>query len=123
MAKKGYSRIQRIGDLIQNALAEILQRGAEDRNFGMVTVTSVSVAQDLSHAKVFVSILEDSRVKETIDLLNEDARYIRYELAHSVKLRVTPELKFIYDDSIVRGNRISNLINDALKENKANNHE
>lgn len=115
MAKKGYSRIQRIGDLIQTALAEILQRGAEDRNFGMVTVTSVSVAQDLSHAKVFVSILDDSRIKETVDILNEDARYIRYELAHAVKLRVTPELRFVYDDSIVRGNRISSLINDALK--------
>ncbi|MHB1949283.1 MAG: 30S ribosome-binding factor RbfA [Gammaproteobacteria bacterium] len=123
MAKKGYSRIQRIGDLIQTALAEILQREAEDRNFGMVTVTSVSVAQDLSHAKVFVSILEDTKVKETIKTLNESAKYIRYELAHAVKLRVTPELRFVYDDSIVRGNRISSLINDALKDTDTENDE
>lgn len=123
MAKKGYSRIQRIGDLIQTALAEILQREAEERNFGMVTVTSVSVAQDLSHAKVFVSILDDTKVKETIKTLNEAAKYIRYELAHAVKLRVTPELRFVYDDSIVRGNRISSLINDALKDTNTEDDE
>lgn len=123
MAKKGYSRIQRIGDLIQNALAEILQKEAEEMHFGMVTVTSVSVAQDLSHAKVFVSILEDTKVKETIKTLNEAAKYIRYELAHAVKLRVTPELRFVYDDSIVRGNRISSLINDALKDTDTENDE
>src|SRR5476649_1124979 len=111
MPKKAYSRIQRIGDLIQTALAEILQRGADDMGFGIVTVTGVSVAQDLSHAKVFVSVLDDTKVKETMKRLNEAAKALRYELAHAVKIRVTPELKFIYDDSTVRGNRISSLIN------------
>lgn len=123
MPKKGYSRIQRIADLIQTALAEILQREAEDMHFGMVTVTSVNVSQDLSYAKVFVSILDDTKVKETIDTLNEASKFLRYELAHAVKLRVTPELKFVYDDSIVRGNRISSLINNALKENKSQDNE
>lgn len=120
MAKKGYSRIQRIEDLIQTALAEILQREADNLQCGIVTVTGVAVAQDLSHAKVFVSVLDDARVKETLAKLNDATKYIRYELAHAVKIRVTPELRFIYDDSTVRGNRISSLINNALKENKTN---
>jgi ribosome-binding factor A len=119
MKKKGYSRIQRIGDLIQTALAEILQREAEDLNFGIVTVTGVSVSQDLSYAKVFVSVLDDANAKETIQKLNEATKNLRYELAHAVKLRLTPELKFVYDDSAVRGTRISSLINDALKEHKS----
>src|SRR5437879_4323988 len=106
---KGNPRIQRIGDLIQTALAEILQRTAEDMQFGIVTITSVSVSQDLSYAKVFVSMLDDENAKNILKTLNEKAKYLRYELAHAVKLRTTPELKFVYDDSIVRGNRISSL--------------
>lgn len=120
MKKKGYSRIQRIGDLIQTALAEILQREAENMDFGIVTVTGVSVSQDLSYAKVFVSVLDDAKAKETIQKLNEGTKNLRYELAHAVKLRITPELKFVYDDSSVRGTRISSLINNALKEPKSN---
>lgn len=120
---KGYSRIQRIGDLVQTALAEILQRQAQDMHIGMVTVTGVSVSHDLSYAKVFISVLDDARVKETMKTLNESAKNLRYELAHSVKLRATPELKFVYDDSTVRGSRISSLINNALKDDKSNNDE
>ena len=48
--------------------------------------------------------------------LNKASKYLRYALANAIELRVTPELKFVYDDSVVRGNRISSLINDALKD-------
>lgn len=120
---KGYSRIQRVADVIQTALAEILQREAEDLKSGMVTVTGVDVAHDMSFAKVFVSVLDENKAKETLATLNEAAKYLRYELAHAVVLRVTPELKFVYDDSAVRGSRISSLINDALKDKKSHNDE
>lgn len=121
--KKSYSRIQRIGDLIRNTLAEILQHQAEEMHTGIITLTGVSVSQDLAHAKVFVSVLEDDKAKETIKILNDAAKSLRYELAHAVKLRVTPELKFVYDDSTVRGNRISSLLNNALKDNKTHDDE
>lgn len=113
---KGYKRTQRIADLIQTALAEIILKDVKDLRFGMVTITSVNVAHDLSFAKVFVSVLEEEKAAETIAALNNAAKYLRYSLANSVELRVTPELKFIYDDSAVRGSRISSLINDALKK-------
>lgn len=112
---KAFKRGQRINDLIQNTLAEILQREAKDLRFGMVTVTGVTVAHDLSHAKVFVSVLEEDKAVETLAALNNAAKYLRYLLANAVELRVTPELKFVYDDSTVRGTRISSLINTALK--------
>jgi ribosome-binding factor A len=112
---KGYSRIQRIADLIHTALAEILQKEAKDLRFGLITITSVSVSHDLSFAKVYVSVLEDAKAVETVAALNKAAKYLRYMLANAIELRVTPNLKFIYDDSIVRGTRISSLINDALK--------
>lgn len=118
---KGYKRSQRVADLLQTTLAEILQRNAKDLRFGIITVTSVDVAHDLSFAKVFVSVLEDEKAAETISVLNGAAKYLRYQLANAVELRITPELRFVYDDSAVRGSRIDSLINDALKDNKDNN--
>lgn len=117
MAKR-YSRIQRVGDLIQTSLAEILQRDAESLRTGIITLTGVDVSHDMSYAKVFVSVLEETKAKDTIKHLNNSAKYLRYELAQAVKLRVTPQLKFVYDDSSVRGSRIASLINHSLKDDK-----
>ena len=115
---KAYNRLQRINDLVQTTLAGILLREAKDLRFGMVTITGVEVAQDLSHAKVYVSVLEDDKASESIAALNNASKYLRYSLANAVELRVTPELKFVYDDSTLRGNRITSLINDALKSDE-----
>jgi ribosome-binding factor A len=123
MPKKGYNRIQRVSDLIQTELAEILRRESENLGFGMVTVTGVDVSHDMSSAKIFLSVLDDAKAKETIKTLNSSARHLRYELAQAVKLRIAPELRFVYDDSCVRGNRISSLINDALKTDKSSDNE
>ncbi|EKD72684.1 MAG: ribosome-binding factor A [uncultured bacterium] len=113
---KGFKRDQRINDVVQQALAEIIQKEAKDLRFGMVTITGVNVSHDLAFAKVFVSVLEEDKADETIAALNNAAKYLRYLLANAVELRITPELKFVYDDSIARGSRISSLINDALKK-------
>jgi ribosome-binding factor A len=113
---KNYTRKQRVSDVIQTALADILQKNAKDLRFGLITITSVDVARDLSIAKVFVSVLEESKSAEIIKALNNAAKYLRYELANAIELRVTPELRFVYDDSSVRGHRITSLINDALKK-------
>ena len=113
---KNYTRKQRVSDVIQTALAEILQRNADDLKLGMVTVTSVDVARDLSFAKVFVSVLDDEKAVDVIKGLNSAAKFLRYELANQIEIRTTPELRFVYDDSSVRGHRITSLINDALKK-------
>lgn len=113
---KNFKRGKRVNDLIQTTLAEIIQRDAKDLRFGMITITSVEVAHDLSHAKVFVSVLDEETATETLAALNNAAKFLRYELANAVELRATPELKFLYDDSVVRGSRITSLLNDALKK-------
>ncbi len=116
MTSKSFKREKRINDLIQTALAEIIQKEANDLRLGMITITGVSTSHDLAFAKVFVSVLEEDKSTDVLLALNNAAKYLRYSLANAVKLRVTPELKFIYDDSSVRGSRISSLINDALKK-------
>jgi ribosome-binding factor A len=113
---KSYSRSQRIGDLIQTALAEILRIQAKELQCGMTTITGVEVSADLSYAKVYVSVLEDEKALEIVAILNKERKKLRYELAHAVKLRITPELKFFYDDSVLRGSRIAFLINDAFNK-------
>jgi len=118
MPKRNVNRKQRVSDLIQNSLAEIIHSEAKDSRFGMITITGVDVAPDLTYAKVYVSVLDEAKAKETVAALNNAAKYFRYSLAQAVDLRITPQLKFVYDDSIVRGNRINSLINDALKDDK-----
>lgn len=114
--RRSFYRTGRINDVIQTALAVILQEEANELGIGMVTITAVSVSKDLAYAKVFVSVLNEESAKEILDALNNASKHLRYLLANSIKLRVTPELKFVYDDSILRGSRISSLINNALKD-------
>jgi ribosome-binding factor A len=113
------NRMQRIAGLVQTTLADILLKESEDARFHMVTITSVSLARDMSSAKVFVSIWDEDKAKEIVIALNNAAKFLRYSLAKSkIEMRVIPELKFIYDDSTVRGNRISSLLNTVLKDKK-----
>lgn len=118
--KRGFDRTQRVADLIQKALAQMLLQDMSDDRFRLVTITGVSVTRDLGYAKVYVSVLmdEEEKIKQTIQALNAAAKPLRYHLAHAVDLRVIPELKFIYDESTARGFKISNLIDSAIKKDK-----
>jgi ribosome-binding factor A len=78
-----------------------------------VTVTSVTLSRDLSYAKVYVSVLVDEpdKIKSTVDALNQSAKAFRFQLAKAVKLRIVPELRFVYDESTAYGFKIRNLLN------------
>jgi ribosome-binding factor A len=118
------NRMDRVSQLVQTTLADILLKESEDTRFHMVTITSVILARDLSTAKVFVSIWDETKVEETIAALNKASKYLRYALAQSkIEMRVIPELKFYYDDSTVRGNRIQSLLNTALKNTKTEDND
>jgi ribosome-binding factor A len=118
------NRMHRVANLVQTTLADILLKESEDTRFHMVTITSVSLAKDMSSAKVFVSVWDEDKVKEVIAALNNASKYLRYALAQSkIEMRVIPQLKFIYDDSTVRGNRISSLLNTALKDRPSDEDE
>lgn len=118
--KRGYERRERVADLIQKTLAQMLLQDMSDDRFRLVTVTCVSVSRDLSFAKVYVSVLvdEEAKIAAIVDALNQSAKTLRYNLAHAVDLRIVPELKFVYDESTARGFRISSLIDSATKNDK-----
>ncbi len=117
--KRGFDRTQRVADLIQKTLAQLLLQVAED-DFRLVTVTGVEMSRDLSYAKVYVTVLADDekKIKQIIKSLNQNAKALRYQLAQRVKLRIAPELKFVYDESTARGFRISTLIDSAMKKSE-----
>lgn len=118
--RRGFDRTHRIAALIQEALARMLLQDMNDERFRLVTVTGVTVSRDLSYAKVYVSVLADTEksIKETVKALNNAARPLRYHLAKEIDVRVVPELKFIYDESILHGFHISGLIDSATKKEK-----
>lgn len=116
--KRGYDRSQRVADLLQKTLAQMLLQDMSDDRFRLVTITSVVVTRDLSYAKIYVSVLLDDvdKIKQTVSALNRASKALRYQLARAVKLRIAPELKFVYDESTAHGFRLSLLIDSAVKK-------
>ena len=72
--------------------------------------TAVSITNDLSYAKIYVTVLNDNEKEETIKVLNNASKFIEMELSKKVDIRKMPELKFIYDESIEYSNNIESII-------------
>jgi ribosome-binding factor A len=114
--KKKSGRPQKLGDLIQRELSELVQRELRDPRVGMITITSVDVSPDFSHAKVFFTTLRCEQIVEAKEGLRRAAGFLRTQLARRIKLYTTPELRFEYDESVERGDRLSRLI-DSIRKN------
>ena len=114
-----FSRTRRVGQQIQREIALILQREVKDPRIGMVTVSDVEVSRDLNYAKVYVTFLQlendAERIKEGLKALTESAGYIRSLLGSAMRLRVVPELRFFYDQTLVEGMRLSNLVTNTVR--------
>ncbi|KGQ69842.1 ribosome-binding factor A [Chelonobacter oris] len=117
-----FSRSQRVAQEIKKEIAVILQREVKDPRIGMVTVSDVELSRDLVYAKVFVTFLfdqDEQAVKQGMDGLHKASGYIRSLLGKAMRLRIVPELRFEYDNSLVEGMRMSNLVSQVLNEDKA----
>ncbi len=110
-------RSERVAGLLRREVAEILHGEFEyELPTGLITVTDVEVARDLSHAKVYVAVLEIEQAPEIIRFLNEHVGQVRHELGKRIRLRLTPSLKFIHDTSSDTGDRIEQLLAAAKKK-------
>ena len=101
MAKE-FSRTQRVSQQLQKEIALILQREIKDPRIGMVTVSGVEVSRDLAYAKVFVTFLTmgEQTPQGGLEALQEATGYIRSLLGKAIRLRVTPEITFFFDESL-----------------------
>lgn len=119
-------RVSRVGALIQREISQMLVNDIKDDRVGagMVSVTDVQVSGDLQHAKIFVSIYgtEEARA-ETMDGLKAATGYVRRELGQRVRLRRTPEVMFVEDRSLERGDRVLSLLNQISSDRPNKNDE
>jgi len=112
-------RSERVAGLLRRELADILQQSFEyELPSGLISLTDVEVSRDLSHAKVYVAVLEIEQAAEIIAFLNEHAGKVRHELGRRIRLRLTPTVKFIHDTSSESGQRIEQLLAAARKSSR-----
>jgi ribosome-binding factor A len=117
--KRSSQRAHRVGDQIQRELADLLRNEVKDPRVGPVTITGVDVSADLSHAKVrFTHLAGKETGKDAANALARTAGFLRSELARRLNLYSVPQLQFAYDDSIESGIRMSQLIDEAIAEDK-----
>ena len=105
-------KLKRIGSEIAQELSIICSREAHDSLLHLITITNVTVTNDLGLAKVYYTTLSDmDHDKLSKELNDETASYLRTQIANRIDIRHTPKLKFEYDNSIEYGNNIENILN------------
>ncbi len=104
------NRIGRINEEVQRELSSLLRELKDPRVSGLISITNVEVTPDLRFAKVYVSVLEADRARDTLKGLKSAGGYLRRELGARLNLRHTPQLDFVLDDSIAYGAHIFDLL-------------
>ena len=115
MTNKAFPRAKRIAQQIQQTLSELIRRELRDPRLGMVTITEVRVASDLGSAKVYFSVLGAER-QQAHEILEAAAPLLRGPLGRALGIRHSPELRFVQDELIENGARLSALITKAVKD-------
>jgi ribosome-binding factor A len=109
-----FSRSERVAGEMRRELALLIQREVKDPAVGFISVSDVEVSRDLSHAKVFVTVFEEDKAKDSIRALNKAAGFLRGRLGQEMRIRSVPELSFRHDDSVETGQRMDQLIERAV---------
>jgi ribosome-binding factor A len=108
-------RAERLAEQIREELSLIIAGEVEDPKVGFVTVTEAKVSADLRTAKVYVSVLgTESEVKDSMAALKHAAGFIRNQLGIVLRMKRTPDLHFVYDDTDLRAARIEELLNQEV---------
>ena len=118
---KEYSRAERVADAIQRELAELIRDEMRDPRVSLVNITAVDVSRDMSIAKVYVNFVagkSETEAADAVDALNHAAGFLRTLLAKVIRLRMVPRLRFYYDASGERGQRLSALIDYAISQDR-----
>ena len=102
--------ISRIESDIEKYIPMIIQREMQDDLFKVITITGCSLAKDLGFCKVYFTVLDESKKESTLSALKGASSFIRGKLSERIDVRHTPELKFVFDDSVEYGNKIEKII-------------
>jgi len=115
-------RIKKLAIDIQREISFIINTRIKDPRIGFVTVTNTKLSPDGKHLDIFVSIMgKDDPMKKRLIALKKSSGFIKKNLIQCMRLRNVPELKFIYDDSIDRGIKISQILKEIDKDEENQN--
>jgi ribosome-binding factor A len=109
-------RMRRVDEAVREVLSDAIASDVKDPRIGFVTVTAVQTSPDLRHARVFVSVLGESAVRErSLAGLRSAHGYLQRRVATELRIKHTPTLEFAYDDSLDRSLRINELLEEGLQ--------
>ena len=121
-SKKPYKRSERMSDEIRSILGNIFIANIQIQDAGLLTVSKVEVTSDLRLAKVFISLLNSKKPSnEVIDYLKHRRKVIRYHLGNKLNAKFVPDLRFYYDDSLKKAEKIGALLNKIRKNENLDN--
>jgi ribosome-binding factor A len=115
---RDFKRSERVAGQLRRDLAKLIQQEIKDPEVGFVSLSDVEVTRDLSHAKVFITVFEPEKAKESLKALRRASTFLRLRLAKELRLRHVPELHFVHDDSVEKGSHIDELISKALNADR-----
>ena len=122
--KIGKEKNNRVNEELKREVSNIINYEVKNSNVtGMISVTKVKTTPDFKYAKVSVSIINSKNVKQTLAGLKAASGFVRSRLAEKMNLRITPEIVFELDESLVYGERIDKILQEVMKEINENNKE
>jgi ribosome-binding factor A len=111
------SRPDRVGEAIRDELSQLIAREVHDPGIGFITLTRVKVSPDLQVARVYYTTMGDEKAqRETARALTRATPFLRRQLGQRIRLRRVPEVEFFYDESIARGDRIEQILQELKAE-------
>jgi len=117
---KEFSRGQRVAEQIRRELAELIRQEVKDPRVSFISLTDVELTPDYAHAKVFFTAMGGAdSVLEILEGLRRASGFLRRELGKRVRIHTLPELHFHYDRSVEEGSRLSQLIDQTVREDEA----
>ncbi len=111
---KQFYRSERVSGQLRRELAQLIQREIKDPGVGFISVSDVEVTRDLAHAKVFITVFEADKARDTMKALQKAAGFLRRRLGHELRMRNIPELHFLHDASVETGQKMDQLIATAV---------
>ncbi|HMM55400.1 MAG TPA: 30S ribosome-binding factor RbfA [Candidatus Desulfobacillus sp.] len=116
---KEFSRSSRVAEQVRRELAELVRLELKDPRVGLVTLTGVELTPDYAHARVFYTTLAAAGERAAIAAgLKRASGFLRRELGRRIRIHTLPELHFIFDESVERGDRLSRLIDEAVASDR-----
>lgn len=117
-------RVERLAEQMREEISLIIDGDLEDPRIGLATITEIKVSPDLSFAKIFVSVIgSDEEIAASIEALNHAAGFIRHQLGYALRVKRTPELRFVHDDTVRTAERIEQILQEEEEKVKARERE